>query len=138
MRVGYYTGLRMGELRALRWRNIDFASSVLQFDRAMSAGIESTTKSGRVRIVPLADQAAAALERVSRRGDFTSPDDLVFCNVYGRGLDESALRRRYKHARAAAGSSRCVSTTCATPSAPNSPRAALTSSRSRKRWDTPR
>jgi integrase len=62
VRVGYYTGLRMGELRALRWRNIDFADAVIKFDRAISAGVESITKSGRVRIVPLSDQAAAALE----------------------------------------------------------------------------
>ncbi|MFZ2051952.1 MAG: site-specific integrase [Solirubrobacteraceae bacterium] len=103
VRIGYYTGLRMGELRALRWRNIDFADAVIKFDRAISAGVESTTKSGRVRIVPLSDQAASALERVSRREDYTSPNDRVFCNAYGRTLDESALRRRYKRARAAAG-----------------------------------
>jgi integrase len=103
VRIGYYTGLRMGELLALRWRNVDFANSVLKFDRAISAGVESTTKTGRVRIVPLSDQAAAALERVSRREEFTSAKDLVFCNAYGRRLDDSALRRRYKRARAAAG-----------------------------------
>lgn len=103
VRFGYYTGLRMGELRALRWRNVDIANSVLKFQRAISAGIESTTKSGRVRIVPLCDQAAAALERISRRRDYTSPNDRVFRNAYGRTLDESALRRRYKRARTAAG-----------------------------------
>jgi integrase len=56
-----------------------------------------------VRRVPLPDQAAAALERLSRRGDFTAPDELVFCNVLGRPLDSSALRRRFKRARDAAG-----------------------------------
>ncbi len=69
----------------------------------MSAGVESSTKSGHIRRVPLADQAAAALERISRRRHFTSPDDLVFCNVFGRPLDDSALRRRYRRAQAAAG-----------------------------------
>jgi integrase len=53
--------------------------------------------------VPLPDQAAAALDRLSRRGDFTSPDDRVFCNVLGRTLDGSALRRRFKTARDALG-----------------------------------
>jgi integrase len=53
--------------------------------------------------VPLADQAAAALERLNRRGSFISPEDLVFCNVFGRALDDSALRRRYRRAQAAAG-----------------------------------
>ena len=71
--------------------------------RALSAGIESSTKSGKVRRVPLADQAAAALERLSRRSDFTAPGELVFCNVLGRHLDGSAIRRRYRRAQKAAG-----------------------------------
>jgi integrase len=103
VRVAAYAGLRQGELLALRWRDIDFAGSALTIARAMSAGVESSTKSGLVRRVPLADQAAAALDRMSRREHFTTPGDLVFCNVLGRPLDDSALRRRYRRAQAAAG-----------------------------------
>jgi integrase len=101
VRVAAYAGLRQGELLALRWRDVDFAGSALTVARAMSAGIESTTKSGRVRRVPLADQAAAALDRLSRREHFTAPGELVFCNVLGRPLDGSALRRRYRRAQVA-------------------------------------
>lgn len=103
IRVAAYAGLRRGELVALRWRDVDFAGSALTIARAMSAGVESTTKSGRVRRVPLADQAAAALDRISRRDHFTSPSDFVFCNAFGRPLDGSALRRRYRRAQIAAG-----------------------------------
>ncbi|HUN78029.1 MAG TPA: site-specific integrase [Solirubrobacteraceae bacterium] len=99
IRVAAYAGLRQGELLALRWRDVDFAGSALTIARAMSAGVESSTKSGHTRRVPLADQAAAALERISRREHFTSPDDFVFC----RPLDDSALRRRYRRAQDAAG-----------------------------------
>ena len=102
VRVAAYAGLRLGELLALRWRDVDFAGSALTIARAMSARIESSTKSGRVRRVPLADQTAAALDRMSRRERYTTTDDLVFCNVYGRPLDESALRRRYRRAQVAA------------------------------------
>jgi integrase len=102
VRVAAYAGLRQGELLALRWRDVDFAGSVLNIARAMSAGVESSTKSGHMRRLPLADQAAAALDRMSRREHFTTPDDLVFCSVLGRPLDDSALRRRYRHAQAAA------------------------------------
>jgi integrase len=63
----------------------------------------SGTKSGRVRHLPLVPQAAAALERLRQRVDFTAPDELVFCNWLGRPLDESALRRRLMAARDAAG-----------------------------------
>jgi integrase len=51
----------------------------------------------------LPDQAAVALERLSRRGEFTGPDDYVFCSRLGRRLDPSALRHRYERARDAAG-----------------------------------
>jgi integrase len=103
VRVAAYAGLRQGELLALRWRDVDFAGSAITVARAISAGVETSPKSGRVRRVPLPDQAAAALDRVSRRDDFTGPDELVFVNVLGRGLDPSALRRRFKRARDGAG-----------------------------------
>src|SRR4029077_11659292 len=103
VRVAAYAGLRQGELLALRWQDVDFAGSALTIARAMSAGVESSTKSGHVRRVPLADQAAAALDRLSRREHFTSPDDLVFANAIGRRRDGSALRRRFKRACDVAG-----------------------------------
>jgi integrase len=103
VRVSAYAGLRLGELLALRWRDVDFQGHALTVGRAMSAGIESSTKSGRVRRLPLPDQAAAALDRLSSREDFTGADERVFCNPLGRTLDPSALRRRYRRAQAAAG-----------------------------------
>ncbi len=103
VRVSAYAGLRLGELLALRWRDVDFDGHVITVGRAMSAGVETSTKSGRVRRVPLTDQAAAALDHVSRRSDFTDPDELVFCNTLGRTLDHWALRRRYRRAQKAAG-----------------------------------
>ncbi len=103
VRVAAYAGIRLGELLALRWRDVDWTGSALTVSRAMSAGVEGATKSGHTRRVPLADQAAAALERLSHRDDFTGPDELVFCSVIGRTIDGSALRRRYKRARDRAG-----------------------------------
>jgi integrase len=103
VRVAAYCGLRLGELLALRWRDIDWAGNALTISRALSVGIEGETKSGHVRRIPMSDQAAAALERVSQRHDFTAPNELVFCNAFGRALDGSALRRRYKRARDRAG-----------------------------------
>ena len=102
VRVSAYAGLRLGELLALRWRDVDFAGSRLTVERALSAGVETSTKSRRVRQVPLPDQAAAALDRLSRRENFTGPGELVFCGPLGRTLDASALRRRYRKAQATA------------------------------------
>lgn len=104
VRVAAYGGLRRGELVALRWRDIEFAGRKIIVRRALSGDTElRSTKSRRAREVPLPDQAAAALDRLSRRDEFTGPDDYVFPNRFGRRLDPSALRRRFERARDAAG-----------------------------------
>ena len=119
VRVAAQTGLRRGELVALRWRDVDFPRRKLVVRRAVSADVEaSSTKSRRAREVPLPDQAAGALDRLSQRGDFTTADDYVFANRLGRRLDGSALRRRVERARDSAASARFASTTCAIPPAP--------------------
>jgi integrase len=104
VRVAAYAGLRRGELVALRWRDVDFRLHKLVVSRSVSADIEPTsTKSRRAREVPLPDQAAGALDRLSQRRDYTAPDDYVFANRLGRRLDGSAVRRRVERARGRAG-----------------------------------
>jgi len=103
VRVAAYSGLRLGELLALRWRDVDWTGSALTISRSLSSGVEGRPKTGHVRRVPMPIRAAAALDRLSQHQDFVSPDDYVFCNALGRPLDGSALRRRYKRARDAAG-----------------------------------
>jgi integrase len=100
VRVAAYAGLRRGELVALRWRDVDFVRRKIVVRRSVSASVDTkSTKSRRAREVPLSDQAAGALDRLSQRGDFTSPDDYVFVNRLGRRLDGSAVRRRVDRAR---------------------------------------
>jgi integrase len=103
LRVAAYTGLRMGELVALRWRDVRWSERVLVVERALSGDVEGTTKGRRIRYVPLGDQALGALDRLSRRANFTSADDYAFAGLAGDRLDPSALRRRYVAARDAAG-----------------------------------
>lgn len=104
VRVAAYAGLRRGELVALRWRDVEFVGRKIIVRRSLSGDTElRSTKSRRVREVPLPDQAAAALDRLSRRDEFTGPGDYVFANRLGRRLDPSALRRRFERARDAAG-----------------------------------
>jgi integrase len=94
--VAGFTGLRQGELRALRWKHVRFADRTLVVVAAMSAGVDSSTKSGKWRAVPLAREAFVALDELSRREWFTGPDDFVFCRPVGGPIEESALRRRFQ------------------------------------------
>jgi integrase len=93
-----FTGLRRGELVALRWRDIDFAASRLRVCGSYAGGRLTTPKSGKVRSVPLAPDVATALARLAAREHWTGDDDLVFPGVVGSYLDASALSRRYKAA----------------------------------------
>jgi integrase len=102
-RIAAYTGLRLGELRALRWGDVNLVDRRLVVQRAFSHGIERPSKSWQARFIPIADQAAEAFARLSTRRDFVGGDDYVFCSRLGGPLDGSALRRRYQAAAAAAG-----------------------------------
>ena len=102
-RLLFYTGLRVGEMLTLRWGDIDLDGRVLFVRRGLSAGMEGLPKGGRPRIVPLPMSAVHALARLSTRDDFTSAEDYVLVNRFGRRLDASALRRRYKRGCMAAG-----------------------------------
>jgi len=93
--VAAFTGLRMGELRALRWSDVDFSKRLVHVRRSYTSHTLGVPKSGKVRSVPLIDQAARALDALSRREHFVERDDLVFCSEVGGHVDESALRRRF-------------------------------------------
>lgn len=104
VRVAAYTGLRRGELLALRWRDVELAQRKLIVRRSISANqVAASTKSRKAREVPIPDQAAVAIGRLRHRDDFVEPDDFVFTNRWGRRIDGSALRRRVARARDATG-----------------------------------
>jgi integrase len=98
-----FTGLRMGELLAMRWRDVDFAGRTVRVRASYYAGHLTTPKSGKVRAVPMAPDVAAVLARLGRREDWVGEDDLVFVGETGNYVDGSALRRRYKTALQASG-----------------------------------
>jgi integrase len=104
-----FSGLRMGELRALRFKHVDRKAKLIHVERSYSNSAEGMPKSGKVRSVPLVDQAAAALDRIAERGVFVAPDELVFLNLYdvdgetiGARLDDSKVRKVMKQAQKAA------------------------------------
>jgi integrase len=101
--VAAFAGLRMGEIRALRWRDIYFSTHTIHVRANFTHGREGLPKSGKVRAVPLIDQVAARLDALSRREHFTEVADLVFPNATGTHIHEGRLRRRFYDALDAAG-----------------------------------
>lgn len=83
----------------MRWRHVMWEAQRLHVQRNYVLGEEDSPKGRRGRSVPLADQPAQALARLSQRAMFARQADLVFCSRTGGHLDGSALRRRYKAAR---------------------------------------
>ena len=99
-----FTGLRASELRALRWRSVDFADSLVHVERGFTdEGGEDLPKSYRVRSVPLMPQVARALVQLRARDHFTDDDDLVFPNPIGGFFGYDAMYRRYKATQKRAG-----------------------------------
>jgi integrase len=98
-----FTGLRLGELLALRWRDVDFANSAVHVRQSFTNGRVDTPKSGQERTVPMADEVAAVLAKLGQRERFRGDDDLVFCGTAGGHLAGHRLRDRYKSALKKAG-----------------------------------
>jgi integrase len=93
-----YTGLRQGELIALRWRDVDFVGGLVHVRRNFTDGREKVPKGKRVRSVPLMPRVANALAQLKDREHFTEDGDLVF----GSEVGGFAVRKRFKAARDAA------------------------------------
>jgi integrase len=103
------TGLRRGELVALRWRDVDFAGQSIRVRASYTEGGLTTPKSGKVRAVPMAPQVSSALARLAAREAYTANDDLVFPGVGAvptlqacageRGPAPAALPRPAPHVR---------------------------------------
>ncbi len=109
-----FTGLRLGELLALRWRDVDFGLQRIYVRHSLTANsvkqaggtrlrIEKAPKSGKVRSSVLVDDVIACLDGLSKRPWFSGPDDLVFCNEVGEHLSDGMLRRRWYEALDRAG-----------------------------------
>jgi integrase len=108
VRLAAYTGLRFGELRDLRWRDVDWHGRNLHVRRntptSAPAGVRSKRPKGRrARSLPLIDQAVDVLRRLERAGVPTGPNDLVLPNTAGGILDAGKVRGGFYATLARAG-----------------------------------
>jgi integrase len=92
------TGLRQGELMALRWKDIDWTAQRInvRLNRTRKHGDRSPKSKASRRSVPMPEVVGGALDRLSKVAAFTGEDDRVFGHpVSGDVLDYSALDRRF-------------------------------------------
>jgi integrase len=99
------TGMRQGELLALRWMDVDWLAERIRVRRNFVRGEFGTPKSKRSsRSVPLATRLARELELLYQRTDYASDRDLVFAHPHtGKPIDRSRLLKRFKAAVRKAG-----------------------------------
>ncbi len=98
-----FAGLRMGELRALRWADVDFAKRLVHVRRNFTADAFGAPKSQRVRSVPMSDPVARVLDGLSRREHGAGQEDLVFSPGFNVPFDDDTARKRFYAALEAAG-----------------------------------
>jgi integrase len=98
------TGLRQGELLAVRWGDLDFVSHKVRVRRAFVRGEYKAPKSVRgVRGVPLAAELEESLLRFSEVS--ASPPTKILSSGIRNGdpLDRSKVRKRFQRACRSAG-----------------------------------
>ena len=89
------SGLRRGELFALRWRDVDERARTLTVREAVYDGTFSTPKTdaGR-RQIPLSDAALEFIGEWKRHAGQTDADALVFSTRTGRAISPNNVLRR--------------------------------------------
>jgi integrase len=95
-----HTGMRLSELLALTWAEVDFEARVVrvraQLSRAhlgASARRVAPKTCAAVRDIPLAPQLATVLARERRRTNFARDDDCVFATRRGTPLAQRNVAR---------------------------------------------
>jgi integrase len=90
------TGIRRGELFALRWKSLDEAAGCLEIAEAVYLGHFDTPKTEMSkRLLPLSKASLtmlAAWKRISKR---TGPEDLLFGTRTGKAQNPNNVLRRY-------------------------------------------
>ena len=94
------TGLRVGELLALRWQDIDFIGSGLSVSHSLWRGqLVSPKTEASARIVHLPVILARLLLELKGKSRWTSDEDFVFCRIDGKPFDPDWLRKKVLHPR---------------------------------------
>jgi integrase len=106
IRTAVYTGLRLGELLGLQWRDVDLQAGTLHVNRQHTRlGEYAPPKTpAAVRRIPLSDEMKLHLGELKLSSRYSGDDDPVFAARNGKPLaHRNATRRGFEAAAALAG-----------------------------------
>lgn len=106
--LGFGTGMRPGELRALRWSDVDWESLAIRCERTITKDersreyVGTTTKTGKPRVIVIGQMVADALkrwkavqnERRLLHDDWR--DTIIFDRGNGEFLPATTMQRRHR------------------------------------------
>jgi integrase len=94
--VAVLTGLRVGEILALRWQDVDLSGAELKVEQAIYRGCLGTPKTkGSRRTVPLPEAAIQALQQLAKYNLPANRESLVFPSRKGTALSDTNLLLRF-------------------------------------------
>ena len=99
--LGAFAGLRAGEIRGLRWPDIDLKAGTITIRRSITRREESTPKSGHQEVLPIIDDLGVLLE--AAQANRKSPWGAVALTAKGKPWCESGLNQSFQRARDRAG-----------------------------------
>lgn len=85
-----YTGLRIGELMALTWNDIDFKNKTLSVNKSRAKGkidgktvlyVKDPKSESGTRLIPLSDRALYALQKIKECSEPDNNSDLIVTNT---------------------------------------------------------
>ena len=104
LRMAVYSGLRLGELLGLQWRDLDFEAGVIEVRRQFTktGSFEAPKTHAGLRRVPLRPELVVLLkaekEKAFSKGR-AKPEDLVFPNRYGKPKLHRVVQRAWNRIR---------------------------------------
>ena len=92
--VAVLTGLRIGEILALRWGRVDLLRNIFAVEESYSGRFGPPKTQSSRRVVPISTALRSVFEALRTRCKSSSASDLVFATSKGTPLSPKNLRNR--------------------------------------------
>lgn len=102
--LSLYTGLRIGELCALKWKNIDLENAVLTVNETLQRIRSDTKESAKTKIVITPPKSEKSVREIPlplfivsiAKSFYTSPDDFVLSGQPDKFVEPRVMQYRFK------------------------------------------